>query len=338
MLKSFALVAAVAALSLGGVAHANLIVADSFRSGSDVTTGQYPSGTALNNLTLLGTVGAPAGAGVHQLPGWVNGRYFAGGGTAQFSATSGGLVNAAIGATAAGSGKMNYGAAPLDTTVRTNARGLNVSIPSSSSYWVSVLLNLGSTANFTSTSNVGAGWVLTGFGNSGSLLTGASFGTTGLMIGFSQQGSSTNRGSIIIRSRSVGASPTNVDTVLLDGNTNSASIVGVTNLVVAKIDVDVNGAGDDKITWWLNPGNGDGEGALNATAAATGTFNGQVFVQNAANIARFNVGSFQFPGNAFFDEVRFASSLPGLGFAIIPEPSALGLLAPAALLLGRRRK
>ncbi|GAB4466885.1 MAG: hypothetical protein OHK0029_38520 [Armatimonadaceae bacterium] len=322
MKKQFS-IAALAALSLIGAAalpaQAQLIAADSYLIGTDPTAGEYQAGVFLrsqpDNL---------------QNTGFVNGRYAGGTGTSQFTATTVGLVNTALGADTASSGKVTYAAAPLDNVARSNARNLATPVPTSNTYWLGHLVNRGNIPG-----SGGNGFVLSGFGNATVPLLGTTSGNTaGLFVGFAQNGVTGNFGSLIIRHRT-GAN-FNSDEVLINGATTST--FGTTYFVVMKLEVNVNG-GQDRVTWWLNPTSLLSEADLTATAAATNTFN-SFALQGATDFVRLNYVSQNWNGTAFFDEPRLGITLQEtFGVSAAPEPGtmALALLGLGAFAAIHRR-
>lgn len=321
-----------AALGLAIVAsnaRAALVAGDSYLSGSDVTVGQYPSGTALSNAAVLGTAGALPGPGVHQLAGFTTGRYGAGTGSSQFAATSGGLANVGAQSTNAGSGKVSFlGVASADNTPRSAARTLSPAALASGTYWIAHVVNRGN-----NTLATGTGFVLTGFGNAIEPTAGTtSAALAGLFVGFAQDGVANNFGNLVIRYRDT-AGNTSADAVLINGATTST--FGTSYLVVAKIDVNASGA-TDAVTWWLNPTNGASESLLSATATSTGTFN-SFALQGSTDFVRLNYTTRNYTGTAFFDEARLSTDLAGLSLAV-PEPTTLAALAGLGVTLIRRRR
>ena len=311
----------VAASSFAGLsAHGAVIATDAYKIGADPSIGEYQATVAIKNqpATLVNT-------------GFVNGPYGSGSGTSQFSATTTGLISAGANSDAT-TGKVNYGAAPLDANVRSNARNLSPAAPASGTYYVSHLMQRGNIPQA-----AGAGFVLTGFGNAIVPAPGTTTGNlAGLFVGFAQNGVTDNFGNLVIRHRNTGdtaTTPTTADVVLVDGATTST--FGLNYHVVMKIDLNVSGDAD-AVSWWLNPTDGSSDASLTSTAAASGTFN-SFALTGAADLARLNYTSFQWNGNAFFDEPRLATDLAGLSLAV-PEPAGLAALGLAALLLGRRRR
>jgi PEP-CTERM motif len=304
---------------LCGPARAQLIASDSYAIGSSLTSGQYPSGAALSSTALLGVSGTAGGL---TTPGFTVGRYGAGTGTSQFSATSSGLSYAPLGAASGTSGKVSYAAAGLDNTNRSTARTLSPAAPVSSTYWTSLLVNRGATVG------TGLNYVMAGFGGTTAPLTLAAAGGPGLFMGFSG-----DAGNLAMRYRDVGGTFT--ETIL-----NPTTLANTTYAIVARIDVNTSGT-SDSVTWWLNPTDFTSPATLTSTAQLTNSFTGNVLSANT-DLVRLNYLSFNWNSSAFFDEARLGTTLASLGGqagAAAPEPGtiALGTLGLAALLARRRR-
>ncbi|WP_442484562.1 hypothetical protein [Aeoliella sp. SH292] len=294
-LRIAASVVALAALPTAR-SDASLQASDSYVIGATPTSGEYTDVAPTNQLK-------------NQSPdltnlGFAVGPYNQGSGTGQFGTTSLGLTYAPLGEAQATSGKVNYTSAPLDSIVRSNARGLSGVSPSNT-YWISHLVNRG---------NIdpagGSGYVLTGFGNNVAPQRGATTGfLEGAFVGFAQDPAQPdNFGSLVIRSRTTAAQEA-ADTVLIDGSTTST--FGTTYAVVMKIDISSNGA-EDTISWWLNPQNFLSEATLTSSAAASGSFQSFAFPTDTI-IDRLNYSSQNWNGNAFFDAPRLSTTLEGLG-------------------------
>ncbi len=311
------LLTAIVGLSLAGAsAQAAVIASDSYKIGTDPAAGEYQAGVAIKNqpATLVNQ-------------GFVNGPYASGSGTSQFSATATGLVSAGANSDAT-TGKVNYGAAPIDANIRSNARNLSPA-PTSSTYYLSHVMQRGNIP-----AAGGAGFVLTGFGNTVAPTAGTTSGNLGgLFVGFAQNGVADNFGNLVIRHRNT-TGATSADEVLIDGATTST--FGNNYHVVMKVDVNVGGGSGETVSWWLNPANGTSDETLTSTAVASGAFD-SFAIGSAADFARLNYSSFQWNGNAFFDEPRLSTDLAGLGLAV-PEPASLASLAVGALFLARRRR
>jgi len=316
--------AAALALTASG-ASAQLIASDSYvtvPSGANVANGEYNDTQGLNNA---------AGAGRKNL-GFVDGAYA---GSAQYSSTTNGLVNAAIGAASNTSGKVNFGAAPLDNIVRQSNRGL-APVANSNTYWITHLVNRGNIPQAG-----GTGYMLTGFSNN----TVPTLGPTsaflaGLFVGFAQDGVANNFGNLVIRARTT-AAQTAEDVVLLNGLTTNTG--NTSFLVLMKVDVNVNGGSVDRVNWWVNPTDLSAESTLAPSAAASGAFD-SFALQGGSDFARLNYSAQNWNGNVFLDEPRLGTTLQSVsGAAAIPEPGTMGLLLGGVMLGGgmvarRRRK
>jgi hypothetical protein len=313
------------ALVLGGMAvgaQGGIIASDSYRVGTNPAAGEYQANVIIKSQpTTL------------QNLGFANGAYASGTGTSQFNLIANGSTNETVGATGAGSGRVQFMGAALDPvtttppTHRSNARGLAAgAVTASSSYWVSHLVSRAEAAG------IGAGgYVLSGFGNAIQPDLGATSGQmTGVFVGFSEA----DGGSLVIRHRT--GDKVNSDVILADGAV--ASTAGVQYLVVAKIDVNVGGGSADHVSWWLNPTNGFSEDLLTSTASASGTFDSFAITAPATDFVRLNYTAENWNGAVYFDEPRLSTDLGGLSLAV-PEPTGLAALGVAGVgLLVRRRR
>lgn len=292
-------------------AEAQVIARDSYLIGTTPASGQYTAATALR-LQPAGLVNT----------GFANGPYSGGTGTSQFSATTSGLSYSPLGATSAGSGKVSYAAAPLDNTLRSNARNLSPAVSSQSTYWMSVLVNRGA---ITST---GLNYAMTGFGNAVAPTTvGAATTTTGLYVGFSG-----DSGNLAMRYRNT--SGVLAESVLLATSANT------TYAIVARIAVNTSGI-TDNVTWWVNPTDFTSTTTLTSTALATNSFSGNL-LSAGTDFVRLNYLSYNWNSSAFFDEVTLGTTLASLGgasFTAAPEPGTLvlGLMGIGAMWMRRRR-
>jgi hypothetical protein len=257
--------------------------------------------------------------------------------TSNFTSTTNGLANSALGSvTTTTNGKVNWGGVGSnDAFFRNCARALSSGVPSSSTYWMSMLINQG-TPNQTGT--LGDGFLVGGFGSAGAsgggfITNGATQGAYGLYFGFSQNNNTANTGSIVIRCRD--ASGTIVDNVISDG-TVFTNIVNQTHLLVAKIDVNTSGTLDN-ISWWLDPSQAGDENNLNNSTSRKGSFTGDV-LSAGSDFATLGYGTFHYRGTGFFDEARLSTDVLGLNFASIPEPSSLALVPVVGMMMGRRRR
>ena len=325
-LASLTLLGLTSLFGFSSAAHAQLIAADAYPIGSNLANGEYPANTALSNntgvLTGLTTIG------------FQSGRYSAGTGTAQFAATSSGLNYAPLNASSSASGKVTYSGTGLDNLVRSTARNLSPAAPSSSTYWMSILLNRGAVPATT-----GRNYVMAGFGGTAaptlaSELVGATTGP-GLFVGYSG-----DVGNLAIRYRDNGGTAAWQETVLASGA--GTALDNITNAVVVKIQVNTAGI-TDNVSWWLNPTDFTDETTLGTSSAGTGTIANANVLSSSADLVRLNYASRNWNGSAFFDELRLSQDLFGLGggvAGVVPEPGTLafGLLGLGALALGARRR
>lgn len=299
--------------------QASPLATDSYLIGTDPTAGEYEE-----NVRLLVQPGNLANQG------FATGPYNQGSGTSQFVATSSGLEYVPLGETTATSGKVTYNAAPIDAFTRSNARALSGVTPGNT-YWMSHLVNRGNIPGAG-----GDGYVLSGFGNNVAPARGATSGfLEGAFVGFSQDSANPSSfGDLVIRSRTTAAQSAE-DTVLVDGAISST--FGNTYAVIIKAEVDAAGS-QDRISWWLNPQNFASEALLTSSSAASGSFLSFAYPTDGV-LDRLNYVSYQWNGNAFFDGVRLADDLSGLGGAV-PEPSSIVMTLAAAIgcFAGARRR
>jgi hypothetical protein len=305
--------AGLAVAGLTTASSAQLLVQDSYPVGPNESAGEYEIDQLKNQ---------PAGL---QSLGFQTGPYNQGSGTGQFAVTTGGLNYPALGVDGSDSGKVTYSAAPIDQFTRSNARNVDGTLPGTSTFYVSHLVNRGNISLDTSE----AGYVLTGFGNFVAPTLGSTSGfLDGVYVGWAQK-SDTDEGSLVLRSRQTTAQSAE-DVVLVDGDATDTQ--GITYNVVYKAEVNASG-GTDNITWFLNPTDFTDDASLASSAAATGSFSS--FAYGDADLDRLNYVSFQWNGNAFFDEPTIAASPSSL---VVPEPATAGLLAVAGLAALRRRR
>ncbi|MEM1012886.1 MAG: PEP-CTERM sorting domain-containing protein [Planctomycetota bacterium] len=302
--------AAVAALGISSAASAQLLASDSYVIGSDPAAGEYQ---------VLPLVSQP---GTLESLGFADGNYGGGTGTVQFAASDNGLSYAPLGIDGSLSGKVTYSAAPVDPFRRANARNLVSGTPGTSPFYVSHLVNRGGIAPTGDADS----YALTGFGNFVQPTIGANSGfLDGVFVGFAQK-SSTDSGSLVIRSRTT-TGQTAEDTILIDGD-----LVDTANLtynIVYKATVNA-----DSVTYWVNATDFTDDASLTATALVTGTINGFQF--GDANLDRLNYDARAWNGNVFFDEPMIALAPSDL---IVPEPTTAAVLALGGIgaMLRRRR-
>ena len=203
-----------------------------------VGTGKYAVGSLYN-----GTTGQNP-----PVPGFTTPWNQAGGATnAQVIST--GLTSTAV--TYETGGAVNL-VGPTASGVSTLAR--NLTVPSSTTYYISALCNRGNV----NTINPGA-YSLLGFGNTGTPALGsAGSGFMGVYIGYSEVGATDSNGTLddfgdlVLRTRQlIGGSNIGVDTILVDGQ--ATTTFSKTYLVIAKLNV--NATGTDLLSYWVNPTN-----------------------------------------------------------------------------------
>lgn len=309
--------AAIAALGVGVTpqAFAQLNTADSYVVGA----GGY------TNNTSLASQGSVTGS---TIKGFLNTT--GGSGTSNFQTQAVGLAYAPAGINSTDSGKVGWIGANADSVIRSTARNMTA-VPAASTYYISFLLNR-SPLNASD-----SGFVLTGFGNAGTITTGST-NLRGLFAGFS--GTS---GDLVLRYRNT--SGTTQDSTLLTGLTDSA-----TYDVVARLDVNTSGT-TDNITYWVNPTDFTSDAALSSTSLATGSLTADTFL-TSADFVRLNYYAQNWNTTAYFDEPRLGILSTGgtpasaLGISVAsaaaPEPGSLALVGVGGMsLLGallRRRR
>lgn len=162
-----------------------------------------------------------------------------------------------------------------------------------------------------------------GFGtpNVFDLLTVATAGTT----------STVTAADVRVRKTSPGGTTSNVTTASGTNPTTLAS-PGSATFYVVRLDFDVSGT-NDQVRLWVNPDLSSG--VLGAANYDSGTIAGDLL---GTELSTIGVGLYATGGtNGFIDNVRFSTSLSQV--AVIPEPSAMGLLlgGVASFLVARRR-
>jgi hypothetical protein len=284
-------------------------------------------------LTTSGnyTVGALSGQNPYVpffTSGWTQGT-----GSTRFSVISTGLTSTA--ATYKTGGAVELTGATADTS---QSIGRNVTIPTASTYYMSVLVDRGNSASITPGS-----YALMGFGNSvqpdivnsGSTLQ-------GVYIGYTQSAATTSGGtlddfgSLVIRSRqNIAGANRVVDTVLVDGQ--AFSTFQQTYLVVAKLNVNSTGT-TDLLTYWVNPTSLSSEATMSSTALITGSVPVST-IATAADLSRLTLAEDSYNATIDFDEPRIGTTLAELAAATpTPEPSALVFAALAFTALRSRSR
>ena len=293
------------------IANAQLIAADSYRIGTAPAAGEYANSTSLASqatVTVAGFTNSLAGTG-----------------TAQFQSTSLGLNNAAIGATSATSGKVNYLAPAVDAaaTNRSTARSLTTPVPTATTYYFSHLVNRGAVTSTPIGNGRNRDFVGVGFSNTVTPTIGTT-GLTGIYVGFSG-----DTGSLVLRYRDT-ASTNVAETSLIAAVGNN--IDNTTYLVVAQVDVNTNGA-NDTVTYYVNPTDFTSNATLASTSLITGSFQANI-LSASSDIQRLTYFSRDFNSGAFFDEARLGAggtgispaAALGLNIATAPEPGSLLLV------------
>ena len=331
------LLALAASALLAGAANAQLIAGDSYQIGSNLSAGQYPDGTALSNSGVLGAAGGTGN--VLQTPGFLNGRYGGGSGTAQFAATSGGLAYAPFNDTSAGSGKVTFAPPSLDNVYRSTARTLSPSLTGSpiTTFYESALVNRGAV----STTTTGRDFVLAGFGNASSNISVGTAGVTGLFFGFTG-----DAGNLAIRYRDNSNNGAGVitETQLLNG---APTVDNATYALVFKIEQNYVGGTADRLTYWVNPTDPSSDTTLTATSLSTGVITNDNILSSPGDFIRLNYVAHNYDSSAFFDEVNLggntpASVTPNIQAGVVPEAGTISLLLTGGIALAgivvRRRK
>jgi hypothetical protein len=263
--------------------RADLIAYDPFLSGSNRAAGEYTAGTDMR------TMGAAAigWAGTGGIDGF--GLSHAGT-TANFQANAIGENSAAVSYEAGG--RMQWLAVGNTPADRNLTRQLNPTV-SGSEWWFSIHTNRLAWAN--SATNT---FVVGGFANA----TG-----NGLQVGYDASGA---------------ADATNPNLVLRSGGTNTflATTVANDNQYVL-IRLDVNTAGNDTISVWVDPNSVENLGAANVI----------INNQNVSDsLVPFTQSRYQSPGQSgavFFDEIRLATTFGSI--TAIPEPSSIAFVSIA---------
>jgi hypothetical protein len=286
---------------------------------------------------------ATSGSGAYTAPAVLNGQNpgipgFSGAwsGSTKFSAITTGLNDSGVTTYAKG------GAAELVGATADAAQNVSrsVTVPSSSTYYMSALVIRGNSSSITPGS-----YALIGFGNGVQPNTATTNSSVqGLYMGFVQTASQSYNaggyndfGSLIIRTRQdIGGTQENVDTILVDGEGNSTN--EVTYFVVAKVSVNTSGS-NDTLQYWVNPTSLSSDSAMSSSALVTNTITVNT-ITSSADLTKLMLAEQSYNATIDFDEPRIATNLADLAAATpTPEPSTVGLvLLTAAGLLGRRRK
>jgi hypothetical protein len=273
--------------------QADLIAYDPFLSGSNRAAGEYTAGTDMRTMgaAAIGWAGT----------GGIDGFGVAHAGTTgNFQANATGENSAAVSYEAGGRMQwLGVGNTPAD---RNLTRQLNPTA-SSSEWWFSIQTNRLAWAN--SATNT---FVVGGFANA----TG-----NGLQIGYDATGA---------------ADTTNPNLVIRSGGTNtflSSTVANDNQYVLVRLDI--NTAGNDLISVWVDPTSVENLGAASVT----------INNQNVSDsLTPFTQSRYQSPGQSgvvFFDEIRLATSFTSI--TAVPEPSSviLGSLAIVGIACFRRR-
>jgi len=200
---------------------------------------------------------------------------------------------------------------------RVNGRDLATPNPVSDTYWLGMLANRGNANN-----SGGGGYALAGIGSGALPTPGTTDGNAfGLYVGYSQPTGSF--GDLIIRYRD-STGETTADETLVDDTLDST--LNITYNVVMKVDVNVQGVGEDIVTWFLNPQDFTSETTLADTAAATGSFSsfavedGDSFGRLSFMMQNWDIGPSAPNARVFFDEIRFGTELADMGGDVLQIP------------------
>jgi len=282
---------------------------------------------------------ATSGSGAYTAPAVLNGQNpgipnFSGAwsGSTQFSVITTGLNSSAV----------TYekgGAAELVGTSSDAAQNVSrsVTVPSSSTYYMSFMVIRGNATSITPGS-----YALIGFGNGVQPNTETTNSTVqGLYVGYVQTADSggtnyNDYGSLIIRTRQdIGGTEENVDTIMVDGEGNSTYETNY--FVVAKLQVNTSGS-NDTLEYWVNPTSIASDSAMSSSALVTNTITVNT-IGSSADLSKLMLAEQSYAATIDFDEPRIATNLTDLAAATpTPEPSTVGLVLLAAGLLGRHRK
>jgi hypothetical protein len=319
-----------------------LLASDSYAIGSDPTAGQYVARSSLNNQP----------ASLANL-GFENGGYTHGTGTANFQISSTGLASAADGSSATGTGSVFFQGA-TSTTIKSVARNLTgFNEGTSGTYWMSILVRADGTNTTTD------GYVLSGFGGTVAPTLGSTSATAtnpvnpspgflqGIYVGFSDDSKTANEADLVLRYRDT-TGMTSADQILVNGANNATA--NRTFLVVAQVNINVNGTAVDQVNYWVNPADLNSVGDLNSTSLASGslnTFSFQGAASGTGDFTRLNYAAYDWTAAVTnFDEARLGTTLDSIapaGAAAVPEPASIALSALGGGLvalgtLGRRRR
>lgn len=292
------------------VAQGALLVADSYRIGTDPTAGEYIAGNVAAqpaNLTNLG---------------FANGGYTGGTTTSNFAIVAGGLDATGVGYEAGD--KLRYVGTGRDGISRRRARS-TPGIASSPTYYLSHHVSRDSVAT------EGAGYALTGFGNAISPDLTSTGSLAGVFVGFAGSATPGNFGNLVLRSRNTVSTTSNADTILVEGSTPNT-----TYHVVIRLDVNVAG-GQDQVTYWVNPADVTNEAAMTVSSTTTGTYS-SFALQGATDFVRLNGAATNWDANVHFDEPRLGTDLASVVGPPVPEPAGLSCLALCAFACVRRRR
>lgn len=320
--------------SLAPAASAQLIASDSYKLGTTPANGEYAT-ASLNSTSNNGLV----------TTGFATGRYDQGTGSANFTAVANGLSYAATGVNFADdSGKVRWVNTALDNTNRSVARNLT-NTAAATTLWIGYMVR------FDSLTAIGAdGFALTGFGNSVFPLLGTATGNmTGVYVGFAANANGTSANLVMRYRDAVGTATNNSDVILVNGATGQTA--GTTFMVAMKVEVNVGGGSNDRVTYFVNPGDFTSESQLAATSLVTGSVNTVAFQNgsignSATDLVRLNYASRNWNGDVFFDEPRLGRDLASTfnvqagGGAATPEPGTFALFGVGiiGLALRARRK
>jgi MYXO-CTERM domain-containing protein len=289
-----------------GTASAQLIAADSY------------DGYTLTGLNGQNPVVTPGWTGAGST-GWVVG-------SANLQGDSISLTNSATAYDDASTGKGKYIASSFDFYRAGHRKTDNFA--GSNTYFMSFFVNPGGA--FTNTTGRNHAMVgFTNFFNESAFAGTNTDNVYGLMAGFRGEtvGAAAGQKDLVLRAQGLGG--TMQDTVLL------SNVVDTTYHVIYKLEVDVNGNGDDRVTWWVNASSLATEGQLTSTAVATGSILTQS-MDTQTSLDRSFVLTRRWSASFFWDETRLGYDLQSV--TGIPTPGALALIGLGGLAASRRRR
>lgn len=217
--------------------------------------------------------------------------------------------------------------------------GRSVSVPSSSTYYMSGIYVRGNASSITPGAYAFMGWGNTVVPNA--VTSGSSL--QGVYVGFTQTAETSTDGTtlddfgdLIIRSRqNIGGTLRTVDTVLVDGQAVSTYLQNY--YVVTKLTVNASGT-TDRLDYWVNPTSIASDAAMSSSALTSGSVSVDT-IASASDLSRLTFAESAYDALFSFDEPRIATTLADLSAATpTPEPVELALAVVGLLALGRRSR